>query len=89
MKLFTAYPSRHVVLAAVAMVGATALLAGCSSESAPPTESSAPVTTDLIAGTFDQATADLLPSDQFETRRLPARPVRGFGPIEPVAVRRH
>ena len=37
----------------------------------------------------DQATADLLPSDQFETRRLPARPVRGFGLIEPVAVRRH
>jgi adenylate cyclase len=37
----------------------------------------------------DQATADLLPSDQFETRRLPARPVRGFGLVEPVAVRRH
>ena len=37
----------------------------------------------------DQATADLLPSDQFETRPLPARPVRGFGLIEPVAVRRH
>jgi adenylate cyclase len=37
----------------------------------------------------DQATADLLPADQFETRRLPARPVRGFGLLEPVAVRRH
>jgi adenylate cyclase len=37
----------------------------------------------------DQSTADLLPSDQFETRRLPARPVRGFGLLEPVAVRRH
>ena len=37
----------------------------------------------------DQATADLLPSDQFEARRLPARPVRGFGLLEPVAVRRH
>ncbi len=37
----------------------------------------------------DQATADLLPADQFETRRLPARPVRGFGLVEPVAVRRH
>ena len=37
----------------------------------------------------DQATADLLPPDQFETRRLPARPVRGFGLLEPVAVRRH
>jgi adenylate cyclase len=37
----------------------------------------------------DAATADLLPSDQFESRRLPARPVRGFGLVEPVAVRRH
>jgi adenylate cyclase len=36
----------------------------------------------------DAATADLLPDDQFETRRLPARPVRGFGLVEPVAVRR-
>ena len=38
---------------------------------------------------IDAATAALLPPDQFETRRLPARPVRGFGLIEPVAVRRH
>ncbi len=38
---------------------------------------------------IDTATADLLPPDQFETRRLPARPVRGFGLVEPVAVRRH
>jgi adenylate cyclase len=38
---------------------------------------------------IDAATAELLPADQFETRRLPARPVRGFGVIEPVAVRRH
>jgi adenylate cyclase len=37
----------------------------------------------------DAATADLLPDDQFETRRLPGRPVRGFGIVEPVAVRRH
>jgi adenylate cyclase len=37
----------------------------------------------------DPATAGLLPPDQFETRRLPARPVRGFGLLEPVAVRRH
>jgi adenylate cyclase len=37
---------------------------------------------------IDEATADLLPADQFETRRLPARPVRGFGIVEPVAVRR-
>ena len=32
---------------------------------------------------------DLLPADQFETRRLPARPVRGFGLVEPLTVRRH
>jgi adenylate cyclase len=38
---------------------------------------------------IDAATAELLPEDQFETRRLPARPVRGFGIVEPVAVRRH
>ena len=38
---------------------------------------------------IDAATARLLPEDQFETRRLPARPMRGFGLLEPVAVRRH
>jgi adenylate cyclase len=37
----------------------------------------------------DAATAELLPGDEFETRLLPARPVRGFGLVEPVAVRRH
>ena len=37
----------------------------------------------------DGATAERLPEDQFEARPLPARPVRGFGLVEPVAVRRH
>ena len=37
----------------------------------------------------DQATAALLPPDRFDTRTLPARPVRGFGIVEPVAVRLH
>jgi len=37
---------------------------------------------------IDDTTAALLPADQFETRRLAARPVRGFGIVEPVAVRR-
>jgi adenylate cyclase len=37
---------------------------------------------------IDEATAALLPEDEFETRRLPARPVRGFGLVEPIAVRR-
>ncbi|WP_344008594.1 adenylate/guanylate cyclase domain-containing protein [Nocardioides lentus] len=36
---------------------------------------------------IDAATAELLPPS-YETWRLPARPVRGFGLIEPVAVRR-
>ncbi len=36
----------------------------------------------------DQNTADLLPATEWENRRLPARPVRGFGLVEPVAVRR-
>jgi adenylate cyclase len=38
---------------------------------------------------IDAHTAELLPEDQFETRSLTARPVRGFGLVEPVAVRRH
>ncbi len=37
---------------------------------------------------IDQRTADRLPEGEFESRRLPARPVRGFGLVEPVAVRR-
>ncbi len=37
---------------------------------------------------IDAATAQLLPAEEFETRTLPARPVRGFGIVEPVAVRR-
>ena len=36
----------------------------------------------------DRHTARLLPSERFDTRVLPARPVRGFGDLEPVAVRR-
>ncbi|MDN5743688.1 MAG: adenylate/guanylate cyclase domain-containing protein [Nocardioidaceae bacterium] len=36
----------------------------------------------------DHVTADLLPGDVVETRPLPPRPVRGFGEVEPVAVRR-
>lgn len=35
----------------------------------------------------DQATADALPEGRFETRRLSVRPLRGFGLVEPVAVR--
>ena len=38
---------------------------------------------------IDSGTAARLPADQFETRRMAARPVRGFGIVEPVAVRRH
>jgi adenylate cyclase len=37
---------------------------------------------------IDQVTADRLPETAFETRTLPARPVRGFGLVEPVAARR-
>lgn len=36
----------------------------------------------------DAQTAARLPRDRFESRVLPARPVRGFGDLEPVAVRR-
>ncbi|CUR57083.1 Adenylate cyclase [metagenome] len=38
---------------------------------------------------IDDATARLLPTVDFETRRLPPRPLRGFGLVEPVTVRRH
>jgi adenylate cyclase len=37
---------------------------------------------------IDDRTADLLPVADFETRPLPARPLRGFGDVEPVTVRR-
>ncbi len=37
----------------------------------------------------DPTTADRLPPSRFETRPLPPRPLRGFGIVEPVAVRRH
>lgn len=37
---------------------------------------------------IDEATAKLLPP-RFETRRLPPRPLQGFGLVEPVAVRRN
>lgn len=36
----------------------------------------------------DVHTAQVLPPDRYETRVLPARPVRGFGDLQPVAVRR-
>ncbi len=36
----------------------------------------------------DTYTAGLLPDDRFDKRILPARPLRGFGDLEPVAVRR-
>jgi adenylate cyclase len=36
----------------------------------------------------DHDTADLLPTDQVETRALPPRPMRGFGVMEPLTARR-
>ena len=37
---------------------------------------------------IDQETAELLSPEDFETRLLPARPLRGFGEVEPLTVRR-
>ena len=37
---------------------------------------------------IDHTTAERLPKGEFDTRPLPARPVRGFGLVEPVAARR-
>lgn len=36
---------------------------------------------------IDAATAERLPHDRWESRRMPARPVRGFGIVEPLTVR--
>jgi len=36
----------------------------------------------------DEATVEVLTPGVYETRRLTARPVRGFGLLEPVAIRR-
>lgn len=36
----------------------------------------------------DRATADALPESDYDTRSLPPRPLRGFGSVEPVTVRR-
>lgn len=36
----------------------------------------------------DQRTALLLPADEFQLRTLPARPLRGFGDVEPIALKR-
>jgi adenylate cyclase len=36
----------------------------------------------------DEATAERLPAGDFDARALPPRPLRGFGVVEPVAVRR-
>lgn len=36
---------------------------------------------------IDEATAERLPSDAYQVRRLPARPIRGFGLVEPLAAR--
>lgn len=37
---------------------------------------------------IDERTAELLPPTEFDTRPLPARPIRGFGDLEPFTVRR-
>ena len=37
---------------------------------------------------IDEVTAGQLPPERYETRALTARPVRGFGVLEPIAVRR-
>jgi adenylate cyclase len=36
----------------------------------------------------DRVTADALPEEAYDTRALPPRPLRGFGSVEPVTVRR-
>ena len=81
MKPFTASPSRHAVFAIGAMIATTAVLAGCSSETADPTTSASPVTTDSIEGTFDQSIADLLPADIAEAGKIVSVGGPGYAPF--------
>jgi adenylate cyclase len=37
----------------------------------------------------DATTAGMLPPSEYDARALPGRPLRGFGVVEPIAVRRH
>jgi adenylate cyclase len=36
----------------------------------------------------DEATAAVLPPEDFGTRRMPARPIHGFGLVEPLTLSR-
>ena len=37
----------------------------------------------------DKATVPELPNDKYEAHVLPVRPMRGFGEVEPITLRRH
>lgn len=67
MKLFKARRTSPALAGRIAMLGAVALLAGCTADGASPEPSegpsSAPITSERIEGTFDQSIADLLPAD--------------------------
>lgn len=73
---------RSLVPVLVAGVGAVALLAGCAAE-APASEeggASEPIGTEFIAGTFDQAAADLLPADIAEAGVIVSSGGPGYAP---------
>ena len=84
MKLFATRPSRTAV-AAVAVLGAVALLAGCAADPAA-TDSAAepsnePIGTDSIPGTFDESIADLLPADIAEAGTIVSGGGPGYAPF--------
>ncbi len=73
---------RSLVPVLAAGVGAVALLAGCAAE-APASEEeggSEPIGTEFIAGTFDQAAADLLPADIAEAGVIVSSGGPGYAP---------
>jgi polar amino acid transport system substrate-binding protein len=67
--------------ATIALLSVAALLAGCSTETATPTESQEPIGTDSIPGTFDQSIADLLPADIAAAGKIVSVGGPGYAPF--------
>ncbi|WP_423920154.1 ABC transporter substrate-binding protein [Frigoribacterium sp. 2-23] len=78
-------PARRLAIALAAGLGAVGLLAGCASgttgsDAAADPTSAETIGTDSIAGTFDQAAADLLPSDIADAGTIVSTGGPGYSP---------
>jgi polar amino acid transport system substrate-binding protein len=80
MKLFAASPARAPI-AAIALLGVTALLTGCAADPATPDPGSDAAVSDAIEGTFDQSIADLLPADIAEAGTIVSGGGPGYAPF--------